>query len=209
MKNAWLSGASATPPARPGSPSIGYPTGGNVSTGTPPTNPGPYWFHMIMTELLAIITAAGITPDDANLAQLKAALDVLYAPHGSGVTSAFGRTGAVTAQSGDYSVGQITGAVALSDFTGVHQSLALPGRQDLPGGFFMQWTIATIDGPGSTSVTWPEAFPNACLGVLPAANGSFAPSTSPTATSHTTTGCVLDCASSSDTPTCFVFAIGH
>ena len=77
MDRAYLSGASGSPPAAPGSPSIGYPTAGNPGV-TPATTPGPYFYHAIMEELLGVIVAAGITPAQGTLTQLKQALDSLY-----------------------------------------------------------------------------------------------------------------------------------
>jgi hypothetical protein len=69
------SGASASPPSPPASPSAGYPTNGNPGTGTPATVPGEWWFHQIGEELRAVIAAAGLTPDHANLTQLLAAMN--------------------------------------------------------------------------------------------------------------------------------------
>jgi hypothetical protein len=74
MDRVFKSGASATPPAAPTSPSTGYATAGNPSTGTPPTKPGPYWFHMITEELLAMVAAAGITFDKSSLNQVASAI---------------------------------------------------------------------------------------------------------------------------------------
>lgn len=74
MDRAYQSGAAGSAPSAPVSPSTGYPTAGNPSVGTPATKPGPYWYHMIMEELMAIISAAGITPDQGNLTQLLTAL---------------------------------------------------------------------------------------------------------------------------------------
>lgn len=74
MDRAYQSGAAGSAPAAPVSPSIGYPTAGNPATATPATKPGPYWYHMIMEELMAIISAAGITPAQGNLTQLLTAL---------------------------------------------------------------------------------------------------------------------------------------
>jgi hypothetical protein len=74
MDRAFSSGASGSAPTAPASPSMGYPTAGNPSTGTPATKPGPYWYHMITEELLAVISAAGITPTQGNLNQLLTAL---------------------------------------------------------------------------------------------------------------------------------------
>lgn len=74
MDRAYASGTAGSAPAAPASPSIGYPTAGNPGTGTPATKPGPYWYHQITEELLAIITAAGITPAQGTLTQLASAI---------------------------------------------------------------------------------------------------------------------------------------
>lgn len=84
---AWSSGASASPPAAPASPSVGYPTPGDPLTATPATKGGAFWFHQIGEELRAVLTAAGITPSTASTAQLLEAIQrlidaqSLYAPH--------------------------------------------------------------------------------------------------------------------------------
>lgn len=78
MDRIYASGAAGSAPSVPASPSSGYPTAGNPGTGTPATKPGPYWYHMIMEELMAIITAGGITPAPGTLNQVKQALDALY-----------------------------------------------------------------------------------------------------------------------------------
>lgn len=80
MDRIYASGAAGSAPSVPASPSSGYPTAGNPGTGTPATKPGPYWYHMIMEELMAIITAGGITPAPGTLNQVKQALDALYMP---------------------------------------------------------------------------------------------------------------------------------
>lgn len=74
------SGASATPPAAPSTPSVGYPTKGNPSTGTPASKGGVFWHYQIGEELRAILVAAGVTPSAADLSQLLQALNILYAP---------------------------------------------------------------------------------------------------------------------------------
>lgn len=78
----YESGAVGTPPSAPTSPSNGYPTDGDPTVGTPATRPGAHWYHKIGEELRSIIVAAGLTPSDAVLTQLKSALDALYAPSG-------------------------------------------------------------------------------------------------------------------------------
>lgn len=80
MDRAFASGTAGTPPAAPASPSIGYPTPGNPSSGVPATKPGAHWYHMITEEIRAVIVAAGLVPDHEDLTQLKDALDALYLP---------------------------------------------------------------------------------------------------------------------------------
>ena len=89
----WLSGASATPPVAPSSPSVGYPTGGNPSTSTPPTNPGPYWPHAVGEELRAVIVAGGLTPNAAVLNQLLLALNARYALAGGAMATVLSTAG--------------------------------------------------------------------------------------------------------------------
>lgn len=74
MERVYESGAAAGAPSAPATPSTGYPTAGNPGSGIEATKPGAYWFHMIMEELRAVITAAGIVPDHEDLGQLLAAL---------------------------------------------------------------------------------------------------------------------------------------
>ena len=82
MKLAFESGASGTPPTPPSSPSVGYPQDGVLGV-NPPTVPGAYAFYQLFAELLTVITAAGLTPNLASVTQLKAALELLYAPYGT------------------------------------------------------------------------------------------------------------------------------
>lgn len=79
MDRAFLSGAAGSAPTAPASPSIGYATGGNPSTGTPATKPGPWWYHMITEELRAVIAAGGLTPSQSDITQLLQALPAALA----------------------------------------------------------------------------------------------------------------------------------
>lgn len=54
------------------------------------------------------------------------------------------------------------GRVPWSEFVGGNQSLQANGYQRLPGGLILQWGSVFIAGNGSTTVTFPIAFPNAC-----------------------------------------------
>lgn len=74
MDRAYESNASATAPAPPSPPLLGYPS----DTGTP-TVPGAWWYHMITESLRALVVLAGIAPDATNLSQVGAAVQALIA----------------------------------------------------------------------------------------------------------------------------------
>lgn len=91
----FQSGASASAPAAPGTPSNGYATNGNPGTGTPATQPGAFWFHKIGEELRAVIVAGGLTPSDSDLtqiAQVMAARGAVFQFGSAGQTVADGLT---------------------------------------------------------------------------------------------------------------------
>ncbi len=66
--------ASNVLPAAPEGGTPGYFTGGNPSTGTPATVPGYEWFNGVQEEIMAVLSAAGITPSTADLTQLAQAI---------------------------------------------------------------------------------------------------------------------------------------
>lgn len=82
MDRVWKSGAAVGAPALDNA-SVGFATAGNPGIGTPATKPGPHWFHMVTEEILSVITAAGISFDKTNVAQLLAAINILSAQQGA------------------------------------------------------------------------------------------------------------------------------
>ncbi len=79
MQRVTRSTAVATLPAPPaGAGAPGYFSGGNPGTGTPATIPGYEWCNSVQEELISIVLAAGLTPDANDLAQVLAALNVMY-----------------------------------------------------------------------------------------------------------------------------------
>ncbi len=74
MDRIFESGAAASPPSAPASPSSGYATAGNPQTAVPATKPGPYWYHQVTEELRAVIAGAGLTPSHTDLTQLYQAI---------------------------------------------------------------------------------------------------------------------------------------
>lgn len=77
MDRVYQSGAAASPPSAPASPSSGYPTAGNPQTAVQATKPGAYWYHMITESLLNVITEAGLTPNHADLTLLRQAVNLM------------------------------------------------------------------------------------------------------------------------------------
>lgn len=73
------SGAIATPPPKPTTPSVGYATNGN-GTNISPTVPGAFYFHKIAEEMNNVITGAGLTPDDDALDQFWQSIQLLISP---------------------------------------------------------------------------------------------------------------------------------
>ncbi len=92
---------------------------GNINqTGTGPTQwSGKKWMGTTVTVPSGMDFSLGIGSDNAFKCQLTSGASCMPT---DAVTSVFGRTGAVVAGSGDYSVAQITGAAALASpaFTG-------------------------------------------------------------------------------------------
>lgn len=83
-----------------------------------------------------------------------------------------------------------TGTVCLTEnFTGSNVSLAASGYQKLPSGLIMQWGTVTTN----TTVTFPIAFPSACVSLTFGAYGTE--SGIPRASSVSTTNFVYSSAS--------------
>jgi len=85
--------------------------GGISQSASSPTQwSGKEWTSTTATVPSGMDYSIGVGSDGAFKCQLASGASCMGS--GGAVSSVFGRTGAVTAQSGDYSVGQITGAVA-------------------------------------------------------------------------------------------------
>jgi len=105
-----------------------------------------------------------------------------------------------------------TGTVALTEnFTGSNVSLTTDGYQKLPSGLIMQWgTTPSISNDGSYAVTFPIAFPTACVtvqvcGKLGATTASAAYSIG--TGNYTTTGVTIY--NDASTQTTSWFAVGY
>lgn len=163
MDRIYASGAAGSAPGVPASPSSGYPTAGNPGAGTPATRPGPYWYHMVMEELMAIITAGGITPAPGTLNQVKQALDALYAPKMSGGSkiqpisasvAANALTLSLNATSLDFRANSLTSGVVNSRTVGSTISLIVPSGATLGtvSGQQARLAVLAIDNAGTIEV---------------------------------------------------------
>lgn len=145
--SSYASGAAGIPPTAPGSPSVGYPSGGNPQTGQVATSPGAYWFYQLQAEMDALLSAADLTPDADALTQLRSAVEILADTR---ITYQFGSTAP----------------------TPDRCHLATNGWQILPSGLIVQWGQATgVNNSGWTTVTYPIAFPTEILHLQCSATG--------------------------------------
>ena len=79
MRHAYKLAAASAPPTPPDFPSIGFPSEGSAGPPTiDPTVIGPWWFHAITSEVVAVIEGAGLVPADATT-QLRDAIEARIA----------------------------------------------------------------------------------------------------------------------------------
>ena len=147
-----------------------------------------------MREILEVISAAGIAPSEANLAQLLAAL------RSSGVFQ--------TQATNDSSTKAATTA-----FANPASSIGTSGYQKLPSGLIIQWgSSGSISSVGSLAITLPIAFPNAALSVSMCRSASSAQDTDNNTVSAEMTLTTLTLRRSSDSSLAgsfFWIAIGY
>ena len=85
----YQSGAVATIPTKPETPSFGYPRSKDEGTGAPATVPGPFFYYKLNEELRNIIVGAGLTPSDDELDQIFQAMQLMLAAVPSGTIMDF------------------------------------------------------------------------------------------------------------------------
>jgi hypothetical protein len=85
--------------------------------------------------------------------------------YGAVVCASVSAAGEVTAGGNMACTGQIAiGSTVIADGNFAN-SLSSPGYQKLPGGMIMQWGVNNSAGNPGANVTFPIAFPNACLNI--------------------------------------------
>lgn len=76
MKSLYHARAVKDAPLPPSSPSSdGFPTNGSSGGGRLATVIGDYWYHMVTQEILSVVTAEKIAPDEKDLSQLNDAIE--------------------------------------------------------------------------------------------------------------------------------------
>jgi len=158
----WVDGLGAYVMTNPASGTAGSVAGGAANQMLKQTAPG----------------TTGFVPAPTVAGQVLAFIGGVISWAAAAVTSFNGRSGAVTAQTGDYTAGQV-GAVPSTSFQAPYLSLANPGYQAFPGpgpgnGLYLQGGTRAITPNSSTAVTFPHAFPNACLAVVCSGNNQGA-----------------------------------
>lgn len=61
--------------------------------------------------------------------------------------------------------GKVDFPAGLSAFLGSNQALGSSGYQKFPGGLILQWGAGFTTVDGTIPITFPVAFPNACVGI--------------------------------------------
>lgn len=129
---------------------------------------------------------SGVTIATGNFAQVYG--------DGTNIANAGGVVFASAAEAQAFSVTNkvISPATLASAFLGTNSSFAASGYQKLPGGLIVQWApIASVATTG-TAVTFPIAFPTACLVVLNCCNDSGGVASTTNNYNYSTTGFTAD-----------------
>ena len=173
----------------------GLPTDGDPTTGAGATEPGAYWFYMIMMELINLVLGAGLTLNGGVLTQVLAAVQAI-----AGSAAAAAQSAAITAAT-TLATAARTGAVAdvVALFTGVNASYTANGFQKLPGGGIRNWCSQAATSIADAEVTLTYAKPFTAFSAIPipavvdpsVASGNESNALILSVVSFSLTGCVI------------------
>lgn len=121
----------------PTSGTPGWATDGNPATGLLATDAPAWHYNMMMSELIAIIKAAGFTPSNADWSQVLKAMQTIFAPAQYGVAPY------------SESLAQLIGGYPLN---------AVVADPITPGTFWVSTAAANVSVPGATGATWQSLF---------------------------------------------------
>ncbi len=148
----------------------------NQTSSAPTLWSGKEWTGTTTTVPTGMDYSLGVGSDGAFKCQLASGASCM--PSGGAVSSVFGRTGAVTAQSGDYTVAQVTGAAPLA-------SPVFTGTPTVPGYVLASTTVNGNALSGNVTVTSTQITPGTSAGSLFFGMPSAVSTSSPIACSGT------------------------
>ena len=173
-----------------------FTEGGN---GVPPTYPGPDWFNTIQSELLNILSDAGLDPDKMDNTQILAALKKLFLSRSNpfGDIKKDGAVAIATALS-NLGLGEAakrnvgTGENQIPDMSSYASG---SGWRKMPDGSIEQWGRISFPGehgPVSANVSFPIPFTQT-PGIVIVCDGGFGGGNMWGATNWSTTGFIAHC----------------
>lgn len=169
-------------------------TEGDPTAGTLATVVKADWLNSVQEEIAGVVEGAGLTlskPDQGQLLEAIGTLIDAATPQSSttvqGVIELATNAEAQAQTDADRAITPSTLNQALK---GSNQSLANNGYQKLPGGLILQWG-GFLTTAGAATITFPIAFPNACLNVQATCTASGPQDYIPTIGAKTATSVVI------------------
>ncbi|MFT8890820.1 MAG: hypothetical protein ABF888_03165 [Acetobacter papayae] len=120
----------------PASGTPGWATDGNPATGVLATDAPAWHYNMMMSELLAIVKAAGITPSNSDWSQTIKALKTIFTPAQYGVAP---YSADLATLIGGYPLGAVV-------------------QGSTPGAYWVSTAAANTTVPGATGASWKSLF---------------------------------------------------
>ncbi|WP_424682906.1 gp53-like domain-containing protein [Frateuria sp. YIM B11624] len=181
---------------------------GNPGAGVPASRDPASWANLVTDELINVLIAAGIEPDEAADNQLLQALQALGLRASTTALAGVSKLATASeAQGLSEATKALTAATLNSAFQGSNQSLvAAGGYQIFPGGVILQWGGASFSSTGAANL-FPIAFPNAAFVPLTGNSGTSGLSIMLSYTALSNTG--FTAKSSSGSGTYYYLALGH
>lgn len=144
MQRVTRSTAAAVLPAAPANPGTpGYFIGGDPVSNVPATVPGYEWYNGVQEELAGLITRGGLTPDAADMAQVRKALDRLYG-------------GGLRVVASNLTLAADDAGLVLVDAATAPRGITLPAA-NAAAGRPLRFTFVRVDGAAANAVTLQPA----------------------------------------------------
>lgn len=158
--------AAATLPAPAAAGTPGYFTGGNPTTGVPPTSITPDWLNATQEEILAVITAASIAESKTANNQLLTALQALFVSS-SGLGGSLSTNGYAKLPGGLIIQWGVTASYSAEGSKSITFPIAFPNAifvggatPDLPAASSAQDAFAQVFGKSTTGMSIYMQYPS-------------------------------------------------